>query len=133
MAQRRSLPSDLGSPIARSIINYCLEVFFTKSDVMTNIWVGFLHWLRDQIVQDVPEELEACEFDCRKPQCTGGRDPFTCNIRLQQIRNNSANAGLEAANVAKCYKPERADLSQSLPGGATSQSLLADNDVTPAT
>jgi len=27
-------------------------------------------WLRDQIVQDVPEDFALCEFDCRKGQCT---------------------------------------------------------------
>lgn len=26
-------------------------------------------WLLNQIVQDVPEEIAICEFDCDKPQC----------------------------------------------------------------
>jgi uncharacterized protein YecT (DUF1311 family) len=26
-------------------------------------------WLRDQIVQEVPEDSAHCEFDCRKGQC----------------------------------------------------------------
>ena len=99
---------------------------------MTNIWTKFLHWLRDQIVQDVPEELEVCEFYCRKPYCTGGRDPFKCIIRLQEIRNNCASEGLEAVDFATCDQPQRAHLPQSLPGSAATQSLLSDNDVTPA-
>jgi hypothetical protein len=27
-------------------------------------------WLRDQILQEVPDEYALCEFDCRKSQCT---------------------------------------------------------------
>lgn len=27
-------------------------------------------WLRDQFVQNVPEDSALCEFDCRKGQCT---------------------------------------------------------------
>jgi len=26
-------------------------------------------WIMDRIVQDVPEAVAACEFDCRKPYC----------------------------------------------------------------
>jgi hypothetical protein len=41
---------------------------------MNRLW----DWIKKQIVQDVPEHLEACEFDCRcvfecrKNQCTSG-------------------------------------------------------------
>jgi len=31
---------------------------------------GIWRWLRNQIVQDVPEDSALCEFDCRKGQCT---------------------------------------------------------------
>jgi hypothetical protein len=44
------------------------------TDVMKNVWRRVLGWTRDQIVQDVPEELAFCEFQCREPQCTGRRD-----------------------------------------------------------
>src|SRR5690348_12786285 len=30
------------------------------------------HWIVDQIVQDVPSDIEVCEFDCSKGQCTLG-------------------------------------------------------------
>jgi hypothetical protein len=32
----------------------------------------FGRWLRDQIVQDVPEDIALCELDCRKEQCEMG-------------------------------------------------------------
>jgi hypothetical protein len=35
--------------------------------------IRLIHWLRGQIaeriVQDVPAEVAACEFNCRKAQC----------------------------------------------------------------
>jgi hypothetical protein len=34
------------------------------------VLVGELsHWLRNQIVAEVPADLEVCEFDCRKTEC----------------------------------------------------------------
>lgn len=29
-----------------------------------------LHWLKKQIVDEVPPEIAVCEFDCEKTQCT---------------------------------------------------------------
>ena len=29
-------------------------------------------WLKDQIVEDVPDRLALCEFGCRKQQCRMG-------------------------------------------------------------
>ena len=43
--------------------------------------LGIWPWLRDQIVQTVPEDSEPCEFDCRKCQCTTG-EWETCARRL---------------------------------------------------
>jgi hypothetical protein len=40
-------------------------------------------WVRDQIAQDVPEEIEICAFDCRKGQCTMG-EWATCDRRLHK-------------------------------------------------
>ena len=28
------------------------------------------HWITDHIIQDVPDNIAVCEFDCRKGQCT---------------------------------------------------------------
>ena len=30
------------------------------------------HWIKDQVIQDVPPEIAACEFVCRKPYCPVG-------------------------------------------------------------
>jgi hypothetical protein len=29
-------------------------------------------WLINQVIQDVPEDVALCEFDCRKSQCRMG-------------------------------------------------------------
>ncbi len=40
-------------------------------------------WLAEQ-VQDVPEDIALCEFDCRKPECLVG-EWETCERRLRWI------------------------------------------------
>lgn len=36
-------------------------------------WIARLgRWLRDQVVQEVPESLAVCEFDCDRPDCRTG-------------------------------------------------------------
>ena len=40
-------------------------------------------WLRNQIVQEVPEDSALCEFDCRKDQCTVG-EWESCDRRLNK-------------------------------------------------
>jgi hypothetical protein len=43
--------------------------------------VGLWQWIKDQIVQDAPEEIALCEFDCHKQQCTE-REWQTCPRRI---------------------------------------------------
>ena len=38
----------------------------TKLPVLVN---ELCHWLRDQIVAEVPADLAVCEFECRKTEC----------------------------------------------------------------
>lgn len=38
-------------------------------------------WLRNQVVQEVPEDSAICEFDCRKEQCVQA-EWATCERRL---------------------------------------------------
>ncbi len=38
------------------------------------------HWVLDRLVQDVPESLSACEFDCRKPHCSHSASS-PCSLR----------------------------------------------------
>jgi len=40
-------------------------------------------WVINQLIQDVPEGSELCEFDCRRLQCTE-REWMMCNRRLSK-------------------------------------------------
>ncbi len=44
------------------------------------------HWLMDQLVQDVPDDLALCEFGCRKQQCRMGEWEH-CERRLQDLQD----------------------------------------------
>jgi hypothetical protein len=44
---------------------------------------GFFHWVRLQIIQDVPKEAALCELDCRKDQCSQG-EWEACERRLNR-------------------------------------------------
>ena len=39
--------------------------------------------LSNELVQNVPEAIAVCEFDCRKEQCTG-KEWATCERRLRE-------------------------------------------------
>jgi curli biogenesis system outer membrane secretion channel CsgG len=54
------------------------------------------NWLRDQIVQPVPESSALCEFDCRKQQCTMG-EWENCDRRLTQAAGELMPASKKAA------------------------------------
>lgn len=41
---------------------------------------GLADFLKRQIVEEVPDELAICEFECRKEQCYGA-DWLTCERR----------------------------------------------------
>ena len=43
--------------------------------------IKFWRWIKNQIVQDVPEEVALCEFECHKQQCTE-REWQTCARRI---------------------------------------------------
>ena len=44
---------------------------------------GFFQEIRNQIIQDVPEDIGLCEFDCRTGQCT--QDEWeSCQRRLNR-------------------------------------------------
>ena len=44
---------------------------------MIRLW----RWIKNRIVQDVPEEVALCEFECHKQQCTE-REWQTCARRI---------------------------------------------------
>jgi hypothetical protein len=39
-------------------------------------------WFKEQLFQEIPEDIALCEFDCRKPQCRMG-EWETCVRRLR--------------------------------------------------
>lgn len=45
----------------------------TKLPVLVN---ELCHWLRNQIVAEVPADLAVCEFECRKTECFS--DEWVC-------------------------------------------------------
>ncbi len=56
------------------------------------------NWIKSQIVQEVPDDIALCEFDCSKEQCCMG-EWETCERRLEyealKLKNATArqNAG----------------------------------------
>ena len=45
-------------------------------------------FLMDHLIQDVPEAIAVCEFDCRRPDCTA-EEWLTCARRLEAVRRSS--------------------------------------------
>jgi hypothetical protein len=41
------------------------------------------HWLKNQWISDVPQNIAVCEFDCREDHCAQG-DWSSCERRLSQ-------------------------------------------------
>jgi hypothetical protein len=39
-------------------------------------------WIKRRLIQDVPEEIAACEFECRRTECQQG-EWETCERRLR--------------------------------------------------
>jgi hypothetical protein len=66
-------------------------------------------WVLDRIVQDVPEAVATCEFECRVPRCTHGAST-PCAIRV-----STAIAPLAHARVVVPF-----------PSVATVRSIAAD-------
>ena len=48
-------------------------------------------WLLNAIVQDVPDEIAGCEFDCRKGQCRH-EEWSTCSRRLESLSQREREA-----------------------------------------
>lgn len=42
-------------------------------------------FLMDHLIQDVPESIAVCEFDCRKPDCTP-EQWASCERRLRTVQ-----------------------------------------------
>ncbi len=55
----------------------------TKRNQTRNPVIRLWDWAKSQIVQEVPEDIMICEFDCRERQCAMG-DWAVCDRRLNQ-------------------------------------------------
>ena len=54
-------------------------------------------FLMEQLVQDVPEELAVCEFECRKLECTQG-EWEVCDRRLRRPAGSARPVGQRMAS-----------------------------------
>jgi hypothetical protein len=41
------------------------------------------HWVQEQVVAEIPDELALCEFDCRQPACSS-EEWATCQRRISK-------------------------------------------------
>lgn len=55
----------------------------SKVGILERLWRSAV----DHLIQDVPDEIAACEFGCRKKQCTAEEWAF-CETRLQAMRQS---------------------------------------------
>ena len=44
-------------------------------------------WIKGRLIQDVPEDIAACEFECRRTECQQGKWE-TCEKRLRGMRGD---------------------------------------------
>jgi len=54
---------------------------FTQKEPRISYFYRLWNWFRKGLIQDVPEDIAVCAFDCRKPQCRHG-EWETCERRL---------------------------------------------------
>lgn len=67
-------------------------------DVRVNVVHRAWRWLANELIQDVPEHIALCEFDCRKPQCTYS-EWLNCERRLKKAGElMPARGGLDSGN-----------------------------------
>jgi outer membrane lipopolysaccharide assembly protein LptE/RlpB len=63
---------------------------------------GLSHWMREQVVTDVPADLAPCEFDCRQTTCSS-EEWTTCQCRISRaagelmplVRQDRQDIGLD--------------------------------------
>jgi hypothetical protein len=54
---------------------------------------GWWQFVTDHIIDDVPEAVAFCEFDCRKTECSA-TEWRTCKRRLQHLERLRKGSGL---------------------------------------
>jgi hypothetical protein len=48
-------------------------------------------WIKSRLIQDVPEDIAACEFECHRTECRQG-DWEICERRLRGMRGDKNRA-----------------------------------------
>ncbi len=48
-------------------------------------------WIKSLVVQDAPEDIAPCEFDCRRLECRQG-DWEVCDKRLDRVSDGTSPA-----------------------------------------
>ena len=48
-------------------------------------------WIKTRLIQDVPKDIAACEFECRRTECRQG-EWETCERRLRAMRGDKDRA-----------------------------------------
>jgi hypothetical protein len=74
-----------------------MNTLVRPAKVIVNELHGVWRYFSNHIVQDVPEAIELCEFDCRKAECTA-QEWASCERRLKRaagelmpVRRDSAS------------------------------------------
>ena len=53
----------------------------TETDKRTSYFGRLWQWVENKLIQDVPDNIARCEFDCRKLEC-GQHEWKACEKRL---------------------------------------------------
>jgi curli biogenesis system outer membrane secretion channel CsgG len=69
-----------------------MEILAKTKPFLARFW----QWVKDQIVQEVPDDIAVCEYDCRKPQCVMG-EWETCDRRLLKAAGEVMPRSAESA------------------------------------
>jgi hypothetical protein len=56
-----------------------------QKEVRLSYFRRLRRWIKGRWIQDVPEDIAACEFECRRLECRQG-DWETCENRLRSMR-----------------------------------------------
>jgi len=60
---------------------------------------NMINWLRQRFIQEIPEELSVCEFDCPLKKCTA-RDWVKCELRQQGTLSGGRSSPAYRRNIS---------------------------------
>ena len=59
----------------------------TRTSLLGNLW----QWVENKLIQDVPESIAECEFECRRLECRQ-EEWETCEKKMRHIAQAKARA-----------------------------------------